>query len=527
MSYSHALPIRAACQSECSSCSCRSDSDLIPTQVNQSADPGDALLDAPDQVLSTLRSDGSRRWLNPKLSTGKWWHRRRWVAYVLMVVFVAIPHLRVGGKPLILLDIAAREFTVLGKTFLPTDTMVLALLMLSVFLTIVLVTAITGRAWCGWACPQTVYMEFLFRPIDRFFGGTTGKGGTPKRDRGALASVLRIVVYVALCMFLAHTFLAYFVGTEKLALWIRSSPIQHPAAFLVMAGTTVAMLFDFLFFREQTCLIACPYGRFQSVMLDRQSMIVAYDPVRGEPREKGKRAAESAAGDCVDCNQCVVVCPTGIDIRDGLQMECINCTQCIDACDNVMARVGLPTGLIRFSSQDAIDRKPVKMARARTVIYPLILVTLLTGFGFAISSKSDFDARVIRGKGAPFASLANKTVANSFAIRLVNRTDRDRRFDIQVAGPDIQQSGDWKNVTLQVVDTDQLSLTGGQSVLIPVTIKFPAYMTLGDGNQEAMILVKQAESNGDGATSSGESAAVNSNEPVPARQLFVKLLGPR
>ncbi|WP_233148191.1 cytochrome c oxidase accessory protein CcoG [Rhodopirellula sp. MGV] len=299
----------------------------------------DALLDAPDHVLSTLEKDGSRRWLRPKLAPGFWWHKRRIIAYMLMVIFVAIPHLQVNNKPLILLDIAARKFTIFGRTFLPTDTMLLALLILTVLFSIVLVTAVAGRVWCGWACPQTVYMEFLFRPIDRLFEGTKGKGGKPKKGMNGALQVARFAVYVVLCAFLAHTFLAYFVGVERLSEWVQRSPVEHPVPFFVMVFTVGLMLFDFMFFREQLCLIACPYGRFQSVMLDEQSMVVAYDHIRGEPRKKGKHAPDEKVGDCVDCNQCVVVCPTGIDIRKGLQMECINCTQCIDACDSVMEKV--------------------------------------------------------------------------------------------------------------------------------------------------------------------------------------------
>ena len=329
----------------------------MPTKT---APDNDALLEAPEHVLSTLEQDGSRRWLRPRLSMGRWWHRRRVVAYLLMVVFVAVPHIRIGGQPAILLDIPAREFTILGRTFLPTDTLLLALLMLTVFVSIVLVTAIAGRAWCGWACPQTVYMEFLFRPIDRLFEGTAGKGGKAKNAKSFPRQAARFIVYAILCAFLAHTFLAYFVGTDRLSQWVQSSPIEHPVAFFVMAATLGLMLFDFMFFREQLCLIACPYGRFQSVMLDQQSMIVAYDHVRGEPRKKGKHKETDNVGDCVDCNQCVVVCPTGIDIRNGLQMECINCTQCIDACDEVMDRVGSPQGLIRYSSQDSIAGRAKK-----------------------------------------------------------------------------------------------------------------------------------------------------------------------
>jgi cytochrome c oxidase accessory protein FixG len=469
------LPTIGGCKGSCGACG------------DEHVGVSDALLPANEHVLSTLEKDGTRRWMYPKLSMGMWWHRRRILAYILMVVFVVVPHLRINGKPIILLDIAAREFTVLGKTFLPTDTVVLAMLMLSVFLTIVLVTAITGRAWCGWACPQTVYMEFLFRPIDRFFGGVSGKGGLPKRNVSAVSQVARIGVYVALCMFLAHTFLAYFVGTERLAVWVRSSPIEHPTAFLVMGATTIAMLYDFLFFREQLCVIACPYGRFQSVMLDAQSMIVAYDPVRGEPRKKGKHEAGEPVGDCVDCNRCVVVCPTGIDIRNGLQMECINCTQCIDACDDVMSRLNKPKGLIRYSSQDSIARKPRRILRARTIIYPIVLSVILGGLGFAIASKSGFDARAIRGKGAPFSMTSNGMITNAFQIRLVNRLDKPQTYDLSISGAE--------DATLSVVDQERLTLHAGESALVPITIMFPSKLTALEGNRVCQVLVADQSGN--------------------------------
>ncbi|MEO1614680.1 MAG: cytochrome c oxidase accessory protein CcoG [Planctomycetota bacterium] len=447
----------------------------------------DALLSPPDHVLSTLEQDGSRRWLRPRLSMGGWWKKRRIIAYVLMVIFVGIPHLRISGRPLMLLDIGAREFTIFGKTFLPTDTLLLALLMLTVFVTIVLVTAIAGRVWCGWACPQTVYMEFLFRPIDRLFEGTVGKGGKPKRGRNLAMQAARFAVYVVLCGFLAHTFLAYFVGTERLSQWMQSSPTEHPVAFLVMTSTLGLMIFDFMFFREQLCLIACPYGRFQSVMLDEQSMIVAYDEPRGEPREKGKRDGGGSAGDCVDCNQCVVVCPTGIDIRDGLQMECINCTQCIDACDGVMEKVGLPKGLIRYSSQDSIAGKTKRLFRARTIVYPVILLGLMSGLVFALSTKSGFDARIIRHSGAPFTRYNDGRVSNEFRIRLVNRTNEPQTYTI--GKPSVE------NVTIEVLDEAKLSLEKGESVLLPVHVTFDGTLTFGKGREKISASIADGSNN--------------------------------
>lgn len=491
------------CSQSCSGGGCATKkADLPGSSVEdkpQSNDVTGALLAPPEHVLSTLDKDGTRRWLKPRLSIGDWFRRRQALAYILMIVFVVIPHLRISGKPLIRLDIVAREFTFLGHTFLPTDTLLLALLMLSAMVSIVFLTTVMGRAWCGWACPQTVYIEFLFRPLDRLFEGTIGKGGKPKRELGFGLQLLRFACYVVITSVLAHTFLAYFVGTEKLAEWLWGSPLNHPVAFAVMLVTTILLTYDFYFFREQTCMIACPYGRFQSVMLDRQSLIVAYDDQRGEPRLKGKRNEGSVAGDCFDCNRCVDVCPTGIDIRKGLQMECINCTQCIDACDDVMHKVGLPTGLIRYTSQEALSGRPWKLLRIRTVAYPILLCVLLTGFAFAVSQKYSFDARVIRGKGAPFSlGLDGKTV-NSFSVRLVNRSDKPQVYDLQVINPD--------SIGLEIIEPERLKLAEGESTLVPIQLRFPGTLTTTDGNEKVTLQITDQSEN--------------------KRELDFKVIGPR
>jgi len=386
----------------------------------------DPLLTPEEHVLSTLESDGSRRWLFPRLSKGGYWKARRIVGFLLIAVFVLIPHLRINGKPSILLDITAREFTILGYTFLPTDTLLLALLMISIFLTIFLLTALLGRVWCGWACPQTVYLEFVYRPIERFFLGTTGRGGPASHNVPAYRRVAMYAVYLLLSMGLAHTFLAYFVGVERLSQWVRQSPFEHPGPFIVMALTTGLMMFDFAFFREQLCLIACPYGRFQSVLLDRNSLIVAYDPVRGEPRGKLSHKlpiVQDEKGDCIDCGLCVRTCPTGIDIRDGLQMECIHCTQCIDACDEIMTKIDKPTGLIRYSSQDAIDGGKQKFLRPRVIIYPALLAIVVTALLASFAAKKTFDVTLIRGNGIPFSINAEGEIENALQLKLVNRLE--------------------------------------------------------------------------------------------------------
>jgi cytochrome c oxidase accessory protein FixG len=339
------------------------------------------------------------------------------------------------------------------------------LLAATVIITIFLLTALFGRVWCGWACPQTVYMEFLFRPIERLVeGGRSGSLALDKqRSHFHPRRLLKYAIYVVLALFLAHTFLAYFVGTEALAQWIRRSPADHPTSFLVMAGTTLAIFGDFAYFREQTCLVACPYGRMQSVLLDRQSLIVAYDPTRGEPRMKGK-VRPPGAGDCIDCGACVTTCPTGIDIRDGLQMECIHCTQCADACDEIMTRVGKPTGLIRYSSRELLEGHKRHLIRPRTVLYPLALALFLGAFTYALATRDAADVTVLGGQGEPFTQQAGGQIANQLRVKIANRTHDDHDYRIEVVGA---TGGS------VVVPQNPLRVATGQSAETPLFVLLP------------------------------------------------------
>ncbi|MEZ6234792.1 MAG: cytochrome c oxidase accessory protein CcoG [Phycisphaerales bacterium] len=437
------------------------------------------------RVLSTLNADGSRRWLRPKPSPGRWLNRRRLLGYFLIVLFVTLPHLRILGKPPILLDIAAREFTFVGLTLYPTDTLLLALLVLMVFLSVFFLTAMFGRVWCGWACPQTVYLELVFRPIERLFEGQPGR----TRKTAGWRKPAKFFTYFVLAVWLAHTFLAYFVPTTELYGWMTRSPLQHPVSFLLVVAVTGLMLFDFGFFREQVCIVACPYGRFQSVMLDRDSLIIGYDRNRGEPRGKGKRTPRArddrgragrspkdialpvaasgepgTLGDCIDCRMCVTTCPTGIDIRDGLQMECVNCTQCIDACDSVMDKIGLPRGLVRYSSQRSLEEGRRRLVRPRVVVYPTIILILLTAFVTVLSMRGPFHASVLRGPGMPFTVMEDGSIANPIRVKIHNRSRAERSYRLELVGAEGGQI---------VSETGAIVLGPGERFNQPMLLRLP------------------------------------------------------
>jgi cytochrome c oxidase accessory protein FixG len=411
-----------------------------------------SLPQAPSPVLSTLESDGSRRWIYPRLSQGRFWNRRRGVAYALLALYTLLPFLRVGGKPLLLLDVMHRQFTILGATFLPTDLALLAVFALIGLLSIFFVTALLGRVWCGWVCPQTVYMEFVFRPVERLFTGRGGQGGRPREDVAAWRKGLMYATYLLICLHLANTFLAYFVPAATLHNWITHSPGRHPAGFAIVGVVAGLMMFNFAWFREQTCTIACPYGRLQSVLLDRQSMVISYDVDRGEPRGSKKVASfqlpvpsenrlatgnsqlATDVGDCVDCTMCVQVCPTGIDIRQGLQLECIGCAQCIDACDAVMDKIGRERGLIRYTSQAALAGERTRIVRPRVIIYSAIVTVLLGVLTTLLLTRSPADVTVLRNVGRPFVVGPDGTVENTLRLKIANRTDRPHTYTIEAAG---------------------------------------------------------------------------------------------
>lgn len=378
-----------------------------------------------------------------------------------MVLFVALPFLRVGGQPAVLLDVVERKFQLFGRTFLATDGVLLMLLMLSIFATVIWTTALVGRAWCGWGCPQTVYMEFLFRPIERWFEGKREQQIQIDQCGINFRRVAKNGVFLLLSAALGNLFLSYFVGVHALRTWVIEPPVRHWAGFVVMAVTTGLVFFDFAYFREQMCTIICPYARLQSVLLDRRSLIIGYDGVRGEPRSKGK--PKPGHGDCIDCQACVVSCPTGIDIRNGLQLDCIACGQCIDACDTIMGKIAKPVGLIRYASQDSLQSgEPNRLLRPRVAIYSGLLLVLFTTFAWA-GRAPQADVTILRGIGAPFSENAGSAV-NQIRIKVQNRANAARAYRLELLAPTGAQL---------IAPENPLRVAGGERASTSVFVSLP------------------------------------------------------
>jgi cytochrome c oxidase accessory protein FixG len=311
--------------------------------------------------LGIVSREGKRRWMYPKRIVGRFYRLRTFFSVILLAVLFGTPFVRMDGHSFMLFDVLNRRFILFGQIFGPHDFYLFGLALITLVVFIVLFTVVFGRLFCGWVCPQTVFMEMVFRKIDYWVEGDHREqrrlNASPWNGGKILRKGTKYIIYAALAVLIANTLLAYIVGVENLGAIVSRPPGEHPGMFIAMAGFSVLFYWIFSWFREQACILVCPYGRLQGVLLDRNSIVIAYDHVRGEPRAKLRRNEERTAGDCVDCDQCVEVCPTGIDIRNGTQLECVNCTACIDACDMVMDKVRKPRGLIRYASAVAIEGK--------------------------------------------------------------------------------------------------------------------------------------------------------------------------
>jgi cytochrome c oxidase accessory protein FixG len=382
--------------------------------------------------VTSINEDGSRFVIHPADVTGRFTRWRRISAILLIGLYVLLPWIPVNGYPAVFLDVMERRFHLFGITLAVQDLWLMFFLVSGVAFTLFYITAFVGRVWCGWACPQTVFLEHVFRRIERFIeGDATARrklDQAPMNGEKLAKRGLKLGIFLLLSAVIAHIFLSYFVSIPQLWEWLQESPREHWKSFLFVTASTLAIFLNFTWFREQLCIVICPYGRFQSALIDDDTFNVAYDYERGNPPGHVK---DEAAGDCIDCHRCIQVCPTGIDIRNGLQLECIGCAACIDACDHIMDKVKRPRSLIRYASDRILEGRKSRLMRPRTILYTGLLLLGVFVAGIAFNTVDPAVATVTRMPGVPFY-ITESHVRNQYQIRLINKSTVDLAFSVFV-----------------------------------------------------------------------------------------------
>ncbi len=379
--------------------------------------------------VATIEQTGSRKWVYPKKPKGKFTNYRDIVTFILLAIFFITPFLKINGNAMLKINIIDREFFIFGQPFYPQDFFILALGAITSLVFIILFTVIFGRIFCGWICPQTIFMEGVFRKIEFWIEGDRNKqirlASQPWNAEKIWKKGLKWSVYVVISLIITHWMFMYIVGVEDTLKIMKGGPVEYPTNFIVMVIFTGLFYFVFAWFREQVCTLVCPYGRLQGVLIDKETVNVFYDYKRGENRAKWRKGEDRKAegkGDCIDCNQCVVVCPTGIDIRNGQQLECINCTMCIDACDEVMIKTGLPTGLIRYATEDEIEKEEKFKFTNRMKAYSLVLLALVGILGYLLNNRGGLEAKFIKPAGSSFYVKDGK-INNTYNYTFLNKTN--------------------------------------------------------------------------------------------------------
>lgn len=400
--------------------------------------------------IGTIGKDGKRKWVFPWQPKGKYYNLRTLLTLFYLLVFFTLPFLKMNGHPMFLFNVLERKFILFGAIFWPQDLVIFGVAMITMILFVVLFTVAFGRIFCGWVCPQTVFLEMVFRRIEYWIDGTATQQqklkASPWTGEKLFKRILKHSVFYGIAFLISNTFLAYIISIDELFKIITEPVSQHTTGLILIMIFSGVFYFIFAWFREQVCIIACPYGRLQGVMLDKNSIVVAYDYKRGEPRGKLKKGEEAGTkGDCIDCGMCVRVCPTAIDIRNGTQLECVNCTACIDACDEIMVKVDKPKGLIRFASENAISIGKTKGFNWRTKAYTVVLFILLTLLTFLLASRENIETTILRAPGILYQQTDSTHYSNLYLLKTINKTYIDVKLNlvvIQPAGATIKQVGD-------------------------------------------------------------------------------------
>lgn len=456
--------------------------------------------------LATVTDEGKRKWIYPKKPSGKFYNARTIVSLFLLAFLIIVPFIKVNGHQFLLFDFLNRQFILFGIPFGPHDFHLFVLAMISIIVFIILFTVVFGRIFCGWACPQTIFMEMVFRKIEYWIEGDA-------RDQQKLDAEewngkklfkkgLKNLIFFIIAFFIAHIFLSYIISMDKVISIITQPPSEHLTGFVSIIGFSLIFYWVFSYFREQACTIVCPYGRLQGVLLDQNSIVIAYDYKRGEPRAKIKKDQDqSDKGDCIDCHLCVDVCPTGIDIRNGIQLECVSCTACIDACDAVMEKVNRPKKLIKYASLNGIENKAKFKVTPRMMLYSVILVVLLGILGYLLSIRTEYSVNILRTPGMLFQEQPNGMISNVYDLNIVNKTFNETPVQIKLEQP---SDGELKLVGKDIVLKSQQIVETKFLILLNKTklkkMNTPIEIGVYDGNK----LIKKVKTSFLGPVESNE-----------------------
>ncbi|MFZ3231457.1 MAG: cytochrome c oxidase accessory protein CcoG [Pseudobdellovibrio sp.] len=444
--------------------------------------------------LGSLDDLGHRKAMIPAEVHGIWRKRRDISQAFLILLFLILPWTKINGVQTVLLDISLKKFQLFGATFWSHDAPLVFFILIIAAIGLAFVTSIWGRVWCGWACPQTVFIDGLFRRVEILIEGTHLKRrqllAAPMSFEKFFKKSSKWVIFFILCSVISHSFIAYFVGADALLKMIQNSPNENMSYFTLVASITGLLLFNFGWFKEQFCIIMCPYGRIQSVLMDQNSMAVLYDEKRGEPR-KSPSVPAAAQGDCVACNKCVQVCPTGIDIRKGIQLECIACAACVDACNEIMTKVNKPLNLIRYSSESGVFGK---IKSFRSFMYLSIIIVSVIVLVYQLSTRQLFQATVLRGKDLPYSLSKNEKdeeiVVNHFRLHLKNQAYEQLRFNLSL----IQGDKDQDSIEL-AAPVNNIELKAGEDSTVHFFIKSKKQLTSGVGSYRTQLLLKVIKGN--------------------------------
>ena len=390
--------------------------------------------------ISIVSKEGKRKWIYPRKPKGKLYNLRTWFSVLLLAILFGTPFMKYDGHPIFLFNFVERKFILFGVPFVPQDFYLFGLAMISIIVFVILFTVIFGRLFCGWACPQTVFLEMVFRKIEYWIEGDASKQRKLNSDPWTAGKVVKKFskwgIFYALSFIIGNTFLAYIIGIDELFHIIKDDPKNHITGLFLILLFSSAFYFVFAYFREYACIYVCPYGRLQGVLLDKNSIVIAYDYIRGEPRGKIVKAEERTSGDCIDCKMCVDVCPTGIDIRNGTQLECVNCTACIDSCNIVMDKINKPRGLIRYDSAVGIETGKKFKVTPREIGYSIVLLVLIVVQIILFTNRKDVDVNILRTPGLLFQEQPDNRITNLYNINLANKTLKEVPVTLKLKGLD-------------------------------------------------------------------------------------------